>query len=226
MLAALGRIVTATARYPLALGTAPDRYRIDDTQVPFVFLQGVSDDTDQARAEFGEFIAVLAKAAAGEPTRVSPRFVSVLRPLVTGDDECTGAQAAVLCGDKPAPRDPERYWEDVRCSRAEQPLFGPLVDNIGVCSFWGRPRERPTQVRHGAPALIVAATGDPRTTYRSSVALHGLLSGSPLLTVKGTNRHGLYGEYGNACVDAKVNRYLATGTLPPADETCPSRAER
>ncbi|WP_397893250.1 alpha/beta hydrolase [Streptomyces aurantiacus] len=41
-----------------------------------------------------------------------------------------------------------------------------------------------------------------------------------MLTVKGANRHGLYAEYGNACVDAKVNAYLATGRLPVKNETC------
>jgi hypothetical protein len=80
--------------------------------------------------------------------------------------------------------------------------------------------ERPTRVRHDAPALIVAATGDPRTTYRSSVTLHDQLPSSRLLTLKGANRHAVYGEYGNACVDTKVNRYLATGRLPGKDEVC------
>ncbi len=95
-----------------------------------------------------------------------------------------------------------------------------------VCAFWDRPHERPTQVGHDAPALIVAAAGDPRTTYRGSVALHGLPPSSKLLTLKGANHHGLYADYGNACVDAKVNRYLATGALPPTDETCPKQAGR
>ncbi|RST25299.1 alpha/beta hydrolase, partial [Streptomyces sp. WAC04770] len=75
-------------------------------------------------------------------------------------------------------------------------------------------------ITHGAPALIVAATGDPRTTYRSSTTLHAQLPDSRLLTLKNANRHALYGEYGNACVDDKVNRYLATGKLPRKDETC------
>ncbi len=78
----------------------------------------------------------------------------------------------------------------------------------------------PTRVRHDAPSLIVAATGDPRTTYRGSVALHDQLPSSGLLTLQGANRHALYGEYGNACVDTEVNRYLATGKLPRKDETC------
>ncbi|GCD41133.1 alpha/beta hydrolase [Streptomyces paromomycinus] len=219
VLATIGRVLEASARQPLTIGTAPERYRIDDTQLPFLLFAGIADDTDRARAGLAEQLTVLVKAAAGQPTRLSPEFTGVLRFLQTGGP-ASGAQAAILCGDKPAPRDPEVYWRDIQRGRAEHPLLGAMADNISPCAFWDRPREKPTQVRHDAPALIVAATGDPRTTYRSSVALHELLPSSKLLTLKGANRHALYGEYGNACVDAKVNRYLATGKLPSADETC------
>ncbi|MEU6963384.1 alpha/beta fold hydrolase [Streptomyces chrestomyceticus] len=219
VLATIGRVLETSARRPLTIGTAPERYRIDDTQIPFLLLAAISDDTDRTRAVLGEQLSVLVKAAAGQPTRLSPEFVQLLRFLQT-DDEPGGVQAAIMCGDKPAPRDPEVYWRDIQRDRAKHPLLGPMADNIGPCAFWDRPREEPTQVRRDAPALIVAATGDPRTTYRSSLALHGLLPSSRLVTLKGANRHALYGEYGNACVDAKVNRYLATGKLPAADETC------
>ncbi|MFJ9846114.1 alpha/beta hydrolase [Kitasatospora sp. NPDC101155] len=84
----------------------------------------------------------------------------------------------------------------------------------------GPPREPSTEVRHGARALILSATGDPRAPYRDGVALHGMLPGSRLLTLRGANQHGLYGTYGNACVDDAVNAYLADGRLPEADLTC------
>ncbi|MFH9419268.1 alpha/beta hydrolase [Streptomyces sp. NPDC017529] len=219
VLAGIDRIVAAAARHPLTVGTGQESFRLDDTQVPFLVFVALADDTDPARAEFGEQLAVLRKAAAGQPTRLSPQFAALLRLVLTGGLP-GAAQSAFLCGDKAAPRDPERYWRDIQQSRAKHRLLGPLVNNIGPCAFWDRPREEPTQVRHDASALIVAATGDPRTTYRSSRDLHGLLPGSRLLTLKGAKRHGIYGAYGNACVDAKVNRYLATGELPAGDETC------
>lgn len=71
-----------------------------------------------------------------------------------------------------------------------------------------------------APALIVAATGDPRTPYTGSVALRGLLPSSRLITLEGADRHTVYGTYGNACVDDRVHHYLATGRLPAEDSTC------
>ncbi|WP_371675847.1 alpha/beta hydrolase [Streptomyces sp. NBC_01276] len=224
VLARIDRIAAASARAPLTLGSGADAFRIDDSQVPLLLFTGVSDDTDPARASFGETVSALAKAAEGRPATLSPQFATALRYALRGEGEPTGAQSAIICGDGAAPRDPEVYWRDIERSRAAHPLFGPMTNNIGPCAFWDRPREEPTQVRRDAPVLIVAATGDPRTTYKSSVALHDLLPSSRLLTLEGANRHALFGLYGNTCVDDQVNRYLATGKLPPKDRTCVKQA--
>ncbi|MER7465398.1 alpha/beta fold hydrolase [Streptomyces sp. NPDC097981] len=223
VLATVDRVVAASARGPLSIGTAPDVFRIDDTQVPLLLFMGIADDTDTARALLGEQVSALVKAAGGQSAPLSPEFLGTLRFLLRGQDAPTGVQAAVICGDVAAPRDPERYWRDIENSRAAHPLFGPVSNNIGPCAFWDRPREEPTRVRRDAPVLIVAATGDPRTTYRSSVALHEQLPSSRLLTLEGANRHALYGEYGAACVDNEVNSCLATGNLPNRDRTCVKR---
>ncbi|MFI8887476.1 alpha/beta hydrolase [Streptomyces sp. NPDC053813] len=226
VLATINHLVAASARHPLTVGTGADTFRLDDTQVPFVVFSGTADDTGEARAAFGEQLSVLAEAAAGQPTRLSPQFAAMLRGTLTGEGSRNGSvQTAILCGDVAVPRNQESYWRDIERNRAEHALFGPLTNNIGPCAFWDRPREKPTQVRHDTPALIVAATGDPRTPYTGSVALHNLLPSSKLLTLRGANRHAIYGQYGNACVDHQVNRYLATGKLPARDRTCvkPSR---
>ncbi|MFD6186199.1 alpha/beta hydrolase [Streptomyces goshikiensis] len=221
VLATADRVFEASARRPLTVGTAPEAFRLDDTQVPFVVFNGIADDSDEARSALGEQLSVLAEAAAGQPTRLSPAFAEMLRFALTGEQSHYGSvQSAILCGDVAAPRDPERYWEDIGASRAEHRLLGSLTNNIGPCAFWDRPREEPTRVRRDAPVLIVAATGDPRTPYDGSVALRGLLPSSRLVTLEGANRHAVYGYYGNACVDAEVNAYLATGRLPAGDEVC------
>ncbi|MBJ3811624.1 alpha/beta fold hydrolase [Streptomyces flavofungini] len=220
VLATVDRTIEASAR-GFTVGTAPDSFRLDDTTVPTLLFMGISDDTDTARAALGEQTSVLAKAAKGQPTRLSPEFTEVLRSYITGTDSHYGSvQTAILCGDVAAPRDPERYWRDVQRSRAAHPVTGPLTNNLNACAFWDRPREAPTQVRDDAPALLVGATGDPRSDYQGTVALHGMLPSSRLITLKGANRHGVYGYYGNACVDAKVNAYLDTGKLPGKDVTC------
>ncbi|MFF2925753.1 alpha/beta hydrolase [Streptomyces celluloflavus] len=221
VLTTVDRVLKASAGGPLTVGTGSDTFRIDDTQVPVLLYSSIGDDTDPTRAFLAEQLAVLSRAARGTaPTPLSPEFAATLRYLLHGAAEPSGVQAAVLCGDVAAPRDPEVYWRDIERSRAAHPVFGPMTNNIGPCAFWDRPREEPTQVRRDAPVLIVAATGDPRTTYKSSVTLHEQLPGSKLLTLKGANRHALFGRYGNACVDDEVNRYLATGKLPTKNQTC------
>ncbi|MEU9762481.1 alpha/beta hydrolase [Streptomyces sp. NPDC047987] len=224
VLATVDRVTEAASRRPLTIGTGSDTYRVDASHVPLLLFMMLSDDSDASRAELGAAVFVLSEAAKGKPTRPSPAFISNLRHVLTGDNSPTGSvQTAILCGDRAAPRNPESYWRDVERSRAAHPRFGPMTENITPCAFWDRPREEPTQVRRDVPALIVAATGDPRTTYRSSVKLHRELPSSKLITLTGANRHGIYGDYGNACVDDQVNRYLATGKLPATDRTCAKR---
>ncbi|REK86282.1 alpha/beta hydrolase [Streptomyces inhibens] len=225
VLATVDRVVAASTRSPLTVGVGADAFRIDDSQVPVLLFTGIGDDTEPTRAFLGEQLSVLNMAAKGAaPTMLSPKFAATLRYMLRGGGEPSGVQFAIICGDVAAPRDPQRYWRDIERNRAAHPLFGPLTNNIGPCAFWDRPREEPTQVRRDVPALIVAATGDPRTTYKGSVELHSLLPSSRLLTLEGANRHALFGRYGNACVDDAVNRYLATGKLPTKSQTCVKQA--
>ncbi|MEU2869120.1 alpha/beta hydrolase [Streptomyces olivoreticuli] len=225
VLATIDRVIRTSARGPLTVGTAPESFQLDDTQIPFVLFAGVDSDTDTSRASLAEQVSVLDKAAAGQPTRLSPQFAAVLRLGLTAEQSPHGSvQSAVFCGDGAAPRDPAVYWQDIERSRATYPRFGALADNIGPCAFWERPREEPTEVKHDAKALIVSATGDPRTPHKGAVALHGLLPSSKLVTLNDADRHALYGLYGNPCVDDNVNQYLATGELPADDQTCSKRA--
>ncbi|WP_107418327.1 alpha/beta hydrolase [Streptomyces sp. CB02115] len=221
VLATIDHIMAKAARAPLTLGTARDVFRVDDTHIPTLLFMGVADDVDGSRDFLARQVAALSQASKGREAPLPPEFAEMLRLLLSGADSPYGSsQMAIICGDVPAPRETERYWRDIQRSRGAHPLFGPLTENIGPCAFWDAPREAPARISHDASVLLVAATGDPRTTYRSTKALHGRLPGSRLLTLENANRHALYGEYGNACVDTEVNRYLATGRLPEKDETC------
>ncbi|MFF8810939.1 alpha/beta hydrolase [Streptomyces pactum] len=220
----LGTVTTVleeAGRRPLTLGTGEQTYRIDDTHVPFIYFIGLATDKDEARTALAEQTVILKKAAEGRTAALTPELTQILRLALTGDDSATGsAQAAILCGDGYAPRNPETYWHDIERSREKYPVFGPLTNNINPCAFWDKPRERPTEVRLDADPLIVSATGDTRTPHDSAVELHRMLPSSKLLTLQGAIHHGTYGEYGNDCVDTEVNRYLATGRLPERDLTC------
>ena len=217
VLATVRGIIEDAGRAPLRVGPVA----LDDTQIPLLIFQGLPDDTDAARAALAEKVALLAEAADGKTVRPSEGFAALLTAVFTDVDTNLGtAQAAIGCGDVAAARDPEAYWHDIEASSAKNPVFGPLADNISLCAFWAPPREELTQVSIDAAPLIVAATGDPRTTYASSQKLHRELPSSRLLTLDGAKRHGLYGQYGNRCVDLAVTDYLDTGHLPAHDPSC------
>ncbi|KAB2344100.1 alpha/beta hydrolase [Actinomadura rudentiformis] len=218
VLATVNAIVAAAEDRPLRVGS----HEVDEQAVPYIVSVGSGNDLPAARAEFASTVRTLNEAAHGRPADPGPRLDGLLTAILTSAGSSFGSQvAAVTCGDRAAPREPDTYWNDIQRSRARHPLFGPLKNNIWPCAFWpNQPREPFTAVGNPTPALIVSATGDPATTYEGAKAMHRALTGSRLLTLRGTTAHAIYGLYGNACVDAKVNAYLATGTLPATNPTC------
>ncbi|MFD0692131.1 alpha/beta hydrolase [Actinomadura fibrosa] len=218
VLATVDGIVAAAADRPLRVGA----YEVDEQLIPYLLATGSGDDRPAARARLASTVRTLNEAAHGRPADPGPDLGGLLAFLLTGAGSTAASPvAAIACADRAAPRDPGAYWRAVQRSRARHPLFGPLKNNIWPCAFWpNRPRERPTRVGNPAPALVVSATGDTATTYEGGKAMHRALTGSRLLTLRGATAHQIYGVYGNACVDAKVNAYLATGELPAADPVC------
>ncbi|WP_433467819.1 alpha/beta hydrolase [Spirillospora sp. CA-128828] len=219
VLGLVDRILAASARAPLAIGP----YRLDTSMLPVVLVDNLGTDEDPARASLAESVRVLREAAAGRPAQPTPDLASELAYLLTGADSRDGSgQAALICGDVAAPRDPEGYWRDVQEHRRTAPVFGALAHNIGPCAFWPvRPAEPPTKVGADLPALMVAATGDTRTTYRRNQIVHRLLRGTRMITLD-ANVHAPYQRgYPNTCVRDRVNDYLLSGQLPPRDLTCP-----
>ncbi|MCW5253634.1 alpha/beta hydrolase [Streptomyces sp. SHP 1-2] len=220
VLATVDRIGAAAARRPLRLGG----HRVDEHTVPVILLNGLSQDNATAYGDFAEGVRDLARAARGEPVAPSPWLAGVLDFTLTGAESAYGsAQTAILCGDAAAPRDPEVYWRDIRRVRAEDPRFGPVTQNINACAFWDPPRERPVTVRGDLPALLVNATGDPRTDYEGARLVRDAWPSSRLVTLRGADQHAVFGVHGDDCVDSAVNAYLVTGRLPARDLTCEAR---
>ena len=218
VLATVQRIVGAASDRPLRVGS----YELDAHVVPYLISNSVGNDRQEARAAFSETVKVLDAAARGATVAPTPDLEGFLHFVLDGGSSHYGSPAAaIICGDRAAPRDPEVYWRDIQRSRDRHPLFGPITNNISPCAFWNEPpREPPTRIANDAGALIISTTGDTATTYRGSLATHRLLTGSRLLTLDGAIAHGVYGEYGDACVDEKVNAYLESGRLPAGDLTC------
>ncbi|MFF8726941.1 alpha/beta hydrolase [Streptomyces sp. NPDC015171] len=211
-------IQSAATREPLRVGA----YRVDEHTLPVVVFNGLSQDNPTAYGEFAQGVRDLRQAAEGRKVTPSPGLAAVLEFLLTGHESGYGsAQTAILCGDVPASHDPETYWRDLRRAGTGDRLFAPVTQNIGPCAFWDPPRERPTVIRDDLPALLVNATGDPRTVYRGARAVHDGWPSSRLVTLRGADQHGVYGAFGSSCVDGEVNAYLATGRLPTGDVSCP-----
>nr|WP_203615603.1 alpha/beta hydrolase [Streptomyces sp. SID13726] len=220
VLATVDHVRAAATRAPLRLGT----HRVDEHTVPLVVFNGLSQDNDAAYGDFAQGVRDMLRAADGHRVTPSPWLAEALTFMLTGADSHYGSvQMAIVCGDIAAPRDPEVYWRDIQHARVRDALFGPVTNNLTPCAFWNPPSERPTTIRRDLPALLVNATGDPRTTYEGATAVRRTWPSSRLVTLRGADQHAVYGVYGAPCVDATVNAYLATGRLPAKDVTCGAR---
>ncbi|MFG3039371.1 alpha/beta hydrolase [Streptomyces sp. NPDC048330] len=217
VLAGVTRISDAAAEKPLRIG----KYQLDEHLLPALFIGGLGSDLDDRRAALAETVRLLARAADRAPVEPSEALAGQLEFLLTGAGSAPSSQmTAIICGDVAERRGTGSYWRAVEESRETFPMAGPLASNITPCEFWDRPVEQPTVLDNDVPALLVNATGDPRTLYSGALAMRAQWPSSRLLTVTGARQHGVYGEYGNACVDDRVNAYLRTGRLPAADLTC------
>ncbi|MFI6339058.1 alpha/beta hydrolase [Streptomyces sp. NPDC050535] len=218
VLATVEHILGAAAEKPLRIGEA---YLLDEHVLPAIFIGGLGSDLDERRADLAGTVRLLARAADRKPVEPSEALAGQLEFLLTAAGSAPASQmTAIICGDVAERRGIGSYWRAVEESRERFPLAGPLANNITPCEFWDRPAEAPTVLDNDVPALLVAATGDPRTLYAGAQAMRDQWPSSRLLTLKGARQHGLYGEYGNTCVDARVNAYLRTGRLPAHDLTC------
>ncbi|MFE0651135.1 alpha/beta hydrolase [Streptomyces sp. NPDC059534] len=218
VLATVRHILDAAAQKPLRIGGT---YQLDERLLPALFIGGLGSDLDERRAALAETVRLLAKAADRKPVEPSEALAGQLEFLLTGAGSAPSSQmTAIICGDVAERRGIGSYWRAVEESRERFPLAGPLANNITPCEFWDRPTEPPTVIDNDVPALLVNATGDPRTLYAGAQGMRELWPSARLLTVEGARQHGLYGEYGNSCVDERVNAYLSTGRLPADDLTC------
>ena len=217
VLAKVQRIYQVSAQRPLPVGT----HKLDDGTVPGLLMSMIANDRDPARATFTTIIQTLLAATKG-PVEPDAELSEMLDFLLTGQMSAAGSsQVAIVCGDRPAQRNIESYWRDIQIHRTTEPYFGALARNLSPCAFWpNQPQEAPTRVGNAVPALIVAADGDPRTTYPMAKKLHRALTESRLVTLRNARTHGVFGEYGNECVDRLVISYLGSGVLPKSDRNC------
>ncbi|MCA2214978.1 alpha/beta hydrolase [Jidongwangia harbinensis] len=141
-----------------------------------------------------------------------------------GESGSDVANHAVNCLDLPDHRSAARIAADTRAAAARYPLFGRLMTGSVVCTEWPvPPTYRPHRItaRGAAPILVVGTTRDTATPYDWAVSAARNLSSGRLLTVRGTG-HVAYGT--NPCAGEAIDRYLLTGTPPPAGKVCAAPA--
>jgi hypothetical protein len=130
-------------------------------------------------------------------------------------------QTAVLCSDRAVSRTVSTYLKNIDKHRKADPLFAPLIYNIGPCAFWPtKPLESPTKIHNALPVLLLNSTGDTQTPYTGARNLHRALTGSRLVSLRNAYRHGLFLSGGSDCVDRAVVTYLVDGKLPARDLVC------
>lgn len=202
------------AREPLKVGP----YTADGQQVPMALAMLMADDREFAGA--ARTIRVLRDAARGETVEPTEELTQALGKPDAETDNSTSLQLSLMCGDRLPPRELSWYRKNIERARAEAPFYGPLFHGVSPCALWpSKPVEPPVLDGNEAPALIVQATGDPRTSYANGQGLHRKMPRSKLITLK-ARVHGVYGLYPNRCVYRQVNTYLSTGHLPTKDTTC------
>jgi len=134
-------------------------------------------------------------------------------------------EIAMQCADSPSPRDPRAYPAAARLALRRSGLVGPpLAWQTEMCAAWpaaaaqdryAGPWNRPT----ASTILVMGNSGDPITSYQSSVAMSRDLAKARLLTIRGYG-HTEFANPSTCATNYEVS-YLLTGKLPPVGTSCP-----
>ncbi|ADB34109.1 TAP domain protein [Kribbella flavida DSM 17836] len=217
VVAGVQELISTAERRPLPVG----EHRVDAGVLPVMLWMLVPDDRPEGNAMLARVVMDLRAAARGESVDPDSPLMALAGFLLTGKESATAsALAAITCADRATAVTARSAWPDIQRHRRTEPVFGSLVRNVGVCAYWPtRPVQTPVTIGNDRPALLITATRDTRVTWDQALASRRVLTGSRLLSVN-ARKHGLYREYGNACVDRTTTEYLLTGRLPRADTTC------
>ncbi|KAF2780235.1 secreted protein [Streptomyces sp. OM5714] len=131
--------------------------------------------------------------------------------------------AGVLCNDVAWPRTAAAYEKGVAESRAKYPLTAGMPRNAMLCAAWPYPpREAPVRITDRGPSniLLVQNERDVNTPLAGALRMREALGRRAVMVTVDSTGHDAYLANGNACGDATVSRFLATGQRPDADLYC------
>ncbi|MGW4809887.1 alpha/beta hydrolase [Kitasatospora sp. NPDC004272] len=136
----------------------------------------------------------------------------------------TSVSLATLCNDVSWPRKPGSYASAVAADRAAHPLTAGMPVNVTPCAFWPwKPAEPPVRIDSRGPSnvLLVQNLRDPATPYSGALKLRAAFGDRARMVAVDSGGHDAYLANGNACGDALVTEFLATGRRPVRDALCP-----
>ncbi|MFD8448352.1 alpha/beta hydrolase [Streptomyces coelicoflavus] len=131
--------------------------------------------------------------------------------------------AGVLCNDVAWPRTAAAYEKGVAESRAKYPLTAGMPRNAMLCAAWPYPpREAPVRITDRGPSniLLVQNERDVNTPLAGALRMREALGRRAVMVTVDATGHDSYLANGNACGDATVSRFLATGQRPASDVRC------
>jgi pimeloyl-ACP methyl ester carboxylesterase len=207
-------LLTRLEQHPVTAGTPPQTYTYAAVvaSLPLDSVAGWQQGARQLQQLW---------LASSSPSRSSSA-------IKYGYDGHAEWQLGILCADAPNPSDLAAYPAIARTAEQGYGGFGiEYTWQSEECAKWPAAAG---EDRYSGPwnrvtkntILLLGNTGDPTTSYQSSVALSHELARARLLTVDG------YGhtEQSNpsSCAEAFGIRYLLSGALPPKGTVCPQNA--
>ncbi|MEU3937487.1 alpha/beta hydrolase [Streptomyces sp. NPDC029044] len=148
-------------------------------------------------------------APASPPESVSQNLAAVGVGTICNDVEWPGSAAA--------------YQKDVDESRAVYPLTAGMPRGPMVCAAWPyAPKEPAVRVTDRGPSniLLVQNERDVATPLAGARKLRQALGDRAVMVTVNSTGHDAYLANGNACGDATVSLFLATGRRPARDLYC------
>ncbi|MFF6874228.1 alpha/beta hydrolase [Streptomyces sp. NPDC012474] len=128
-----------------------------------------------------------------------------------------------ICNDVDWPDSAAAYQKGVAASRAAYPLTAGMPRGPMVCAAWPyEPKEPAVRVTDRGPSniLLVQNERDVATPLAGARKLRQALGDRAVMVTVNSTGHDAYLANGNACGDATVSRFLATGERPGRDVYC------
>ncbi|WP_424855784.1 alpha/beta hydrolase [Streptomyces sp. SAI-170] len=135
----------------------------------------------------------------------------------------TAVAIGTICNDVAFPASAAGYQQDVHDSRAAFPLTAGMPRGPMACAAWPfAPKEPPVRIgdKGRSSFLLVQNERDVATPLSGARKLREALGRRAVMVTVDSTGHDAYLANGNACGDATVTRFLATGRRPATDLYC------